>query len=259
MSFEKNITAEYLKRTSSMLSNLKQITYDLLDLENQKLLVDVGCGPGIDTIPMAKAIQNNGKIIGVDVDDTMLKLADEEAVRNDLSHIVSHVKASADKLPFQEFQATGIRAERLFQVLPVKKYPPQNIFDELYRVLAQDGIMVLADTDWSTASVDFSDYYFERKMVRFFCEQCRPNGISARQFYRFMQEKKMTKIELVPIPIIMYDLEQCPLGKWLADEALRQEYISEEEAAQWMDELSAKNTDGTFFATGNMYIVKGRK
>ena len=258
--FEKNISIEYLRNSANQMMQLKELSYQLLDLSEPKKIVDIGCGPGIDTVAMAKLSHEESHIIGVDFDQAMIDTANEYAKQEMVDSKVRHIKASAIELPFSEENFDAVRAERLFQVIPSTIASSQVIFNELYRVLSLNGIMVLADTDWATVSINFSDIEIERRFVRFFCDVCRPNGYAGRQFLELMNKAGMIDIEVFVVPIIMRQFNsQFPLADWLVRELKSHNKATDTEIDNWMTELTEKSEKGEFLAVANMNIVKGVK
>ena len=52
-------------------AQLKQITYQRMDIRPGHHVLDVGCGPATDTIPLAALVSASGKTVGVDYDAHM--------------------------------------------------------------------------------------------------------------------------------------------------------------------------------------------
>ena len=165
------VSADYLRKAAELTKTLKLRTYELMDIKPGAQLLDAGCGPGIDTIALAKLIDNAGHVYGIDIDidKDMLTEANVLAENENLQDRITHQFAEILKLPFDTDQMDACRAERLFQVLPFS-IDKEQVVDELLRVVKPAGRIVLADTDWATASVDFENSNFERKLMNFFSE-----------------------------------------------------------------------------------------
>lgn len=257
--FEKNITSEYLRNVAAQAQDVKQLSYALMNIGNCQRVLDVGCGPGIDTIPLAEQICENGKVYGVDNSEQMIREADAYARNEGVFDKTEHILANVLELPFADDYFDAVKAERLFQVLPTDIYPPKDVFLEISRTVRNNGQLVIADTDWGTASVDFPDIHLERKLTRFFADICRPNGYSARQLYAFFKQSGYKNIRVQVMPQIMYDIKQSPLGTWLTEEALNKDIINPDEAEKWMNILSEKTMHREMFAMVNMIVVSGSK
>lgn len=58
-----------------------------LYLKPGMVVLDVGCGPGRVTIPVAKQVGNLGEVVAVDIQDGMLQRAREKARQENISNI----------------------------------------------------------------------------------------------------------------------------------------------------------------------------
>ena len=257
--FETNITADYLKKSASELKEINEQSYALMELENARRALDVGCGPGLDLSPIAALMPPDGKVTGLDLSVGMLAKAAEFVKNAGMSERVNLVQGSAIKLPFPDEYFDAVRAMRLYQVLPQDTCPPDRVFAEQVRVLRKGGRLVLVDMDWSTASVDFPDLALERRLVGFFAEKCRPHGYAGRKFKGWMADAGFTDIQARAYPRFMEQVDDCPLGTWLTDEAVKQGAATAQEASYWMDYLREQSARKAMYASANMLIVSGRK
>ncbi len=255
--FERNINPDYLRRSGEALQGVKQLSYSLMNLSDAKHALDVGCGTGLDFAPMLALMPGDGVVTGVDISEAMISEAAKLVNAQSLDARVELVSGSAMNLPFPSAYFDALRAERLFQVLSPEQYPPRELLCELLRVVRPGGRIVLVDTDWASASLDFPDIDLERRMVDFFARRCRPSGFAARQFRAWMLDEGLRDVELYILPQPMYDMDSCPLCSWLAEEALMQGAASEAEARHWMGLLGERSASGSFFACANMLVAAG--
>ena len=130
---EAYVDATYLQETAEVLKHLKIHTYEWMEILPGDHVVDLGCGPGVDTIPIAKYVGKSGRVTGVDIDAEMIRKANEYAHQKDVSHFVTHRIADVASLPFISEEVDACRAERLFQVLP-PSIGIQKVFPEMLRV-----------------------------------------------------------------------------------------------------------------------------
>lgn len=251
------VTAEYLKKTAQWARALKEQSYAQMEIAPGATLLDAGCGPGVDTVPLARLAGATGHVIGIDSDRTMLAEADAAARAADCYDRVDHIEASALNLPFDDGSVDACRAERLLQVLA-----PQfeaKVVAELVRVTRPGGRIVLVDADWSSAGVDFPDPRLERRLMEFFTLRMRPNGIAGRRLYALCRELHLEDIRMEIVPMPQRRLEDTPFGDWLTNTATEQNVISPAEARLWLDELGLRESRDCFHACVNMVIVSGRK
>ena len=253
---EAYVDAKYLQETAAALRQFKTRTYEMMHIQPGYAVLDMGCGPGVDTIPLTEYVGETGRVIGIDSDPDMIKNADEFARKMQVSERVKHRRADVAALPFEAGAFDACRAERLFQVLPVSACQP--VFAEMLRVTKSGGWLVVADTDWATASIDFPDAALERKLIRFFGEQVRPNGYAGRQFLHIMTQCGLQDVEFQVFPNVQRQFTQSPFDEWLLREALSAQVVSRTEADVWKTTLTEREAAGAFYATVNMVIVAGR-
>ena len=255
---EAYVSADYLKKAADWLKQLKQMTYDRMQIEAGHHVLDVGCGPGMDTVPLADRVGPTGRVVGVDTDPNMLKEADRFAESHHVEKIVFHQQGDAQNLAFEDAAFDSVRAERLFQVLPAA-VDPHSVLKEMIRVTKPGGWVVLADTDWATASVDYPDYHLERRLMQFFTSTVRPNGLAGRQFLQWMHIHHLQSIDMAIFPMAMTQINQTPFGNWLAEEAVAADIASDDEMREWINALTARSESGSLYVTANMVVVSGQK
>lgn len=252
--FDGNVDADYLKETARLLQDLKETSYTMMDLSAGSIVLDIGCGPGIDVFNISKIVGPTGKVVGLDIDSQMIA----EAQKNYTATNITFTVGEAGAIPYPDNYFNAVRAERLFQVLP-KEVDPNRIVTEIIRVTKKDGLILLIDTDWGSASLDYDDIGLTQRLLYFFATHCRPNGFSGRQFYRLLKSNGLSVNEIVVKPIITLDYRETPFGDWLIKEALTHNIASEMELANWNQQLIKKNTNQEFFSVVNMILVSGRK
>jgi len=251
-------SADHLTKVAETGKHIKQCSYDYLAIEAGNTVLDIGCGSGIDTVAMAKSGPQKCKFYGVDIDGEMLKEADALAKEYDVSEQVSHQLGDVCELPFENDMFDAVRVERLFQVLPVF-LQPHEILKEILRVLKPGGRIVVIDTDWSSASVDFPNLELERRMMAFFTRYLRPNGIAGRQIYGWFKHCNIENVTTDIFPLVQHEFSSTPFGEWLKSESIRSGLISSEEANDWYQELSMLEKLGEFYSCVNMVMVSGQK
>ncbi|NLD94506.1 MAG: methyltransferase domain-containing protein [Fibrobacter sp.] len=252
------VSPQYLKMIAEIVRTFKVSTYDLMNIKKGDTVLDIGCGPGVDTIHLASYVGSDGKVFGVDIDEEMIELANKEADDKNVADIVQHKSGSLEKLPFENNSINACRAERLFQVIPssVDRTP---LFSELYRVMQPQGRVVIVDTDWATASVDFSDVATERTLMSFLAQKMRPDGFAGRSLKRFLIASGFNIVKLDAVTLVHRGLDETAFGEWLTSTALENNIITTTQAKNWLDELTEKSRNGNFYASVGSVIVVAEK
>ncbi len=248
---------EYLHVLADKVQHIKQRSYEYMHIKAGQTLLDVGCGPGTDTISLAHLVGLSGHIIGVDFDPGMVAEADRCAEQTCLAAQITHKLADASSLPFgaQEFDAC--RSERLFQHL---QYPEQ-VLSEMARVTKRGGWIVVVDTDWGTASTDTTEIDIERRLARFGADHQQRNGYSGRRLYRQFKEQHLGEISMEMFPLILTDYSLArDIGEMDEDEkeAVKAGVVTEDEIRRWRSDLEQADTEGMFFTSCSMILAAGR-
>jgi SAM-dependent methyltransferase len=251
------VSADYLKQVAERMRAFKQASYRHMDIAAGDTVLDLGCGPGVDTLPMAALVGEQGRVIGIDCDEGMLAEARQATVEAGCQAQIEYHCGSALELPLADDSVAACRAERLLQVVPPEQTRP--IVAEMIRVTRPGGRVVLADTDWGSASVDFSDSCLERRLIGFFAQRMRPNGLAGRQLAALCREQGLQDIRLDTMAMVQYRLEETPFGDWLIDSAKQAGLIDGTQAALWLSELQARECQQRFYACVNLVIASGRK
>ena len=220
-------------------------------------VLDLGCGPGTDTIPLAQFVGLTGQVIGVDIDSQMIEIANKKAKEANVMDRVLHKHIDAESIPYDSDYFDSCRSERLFQHL----LKPERTLSEMVRVTRPNGWIVVADTDHSTMTMDTPDVDIEWKLRRFRTEIFK-NGYSGRQLYRLFRQQSLADITIEIFPFFSTDYaitRYCALLDKVENEAVTAGIITEEELRRWQANLDRANEEGVYFGCTIMVLIAGRK
>jgi len=117
-----------------------------LQLKKGSLVVDAGCGPGLWTPLLAKAIGPHGQIIGVDISPEALVTAQRRSTDTWYRHQVQYKLANLEQLPVEYGQADVIFSANVSQYLA----DPVSTFAAMGPYLTHGGRLVIKDIDFGT-------------------------------------------------------------------------------------------------------------
>jgi len=252
------INTEALATIAKLLNNIKQRSYDVMNIQIGNKVLDVGCGPGTDTITLGTIVRKHGLVIGADYDLTMLATANSRAEQGGLSAWVKHLQADAASLPFATDFFDSSRSERLFQHLPF----PQQALSEMVRVTKPGGWIVVLDPDWGSLSIDTTEIDIERRLASFVANTAVHNGFSGRSLYRLFKQQQLNDIgfEVFPVTVTRsaFFRESIQADRTEQD-AVAAGIFSDEDICIWRNSQAQADADGVYFASVNLILMAGRK
>lgn len=248
------VDAKYLELAAEVGRRDKQLTYAAMRIQPGQRVLDVGCGPGLDTLALAPLVGAGGQVVGVDHDPAMVAEADQRAAAAGYQAWVTHAVADATALPFAAGAFDACRSERLFQHLA----DPAAALSEMARVTRAGGRVVVLDTDYSSITIDSDETELERRLARFTGERLR-SGYAARRLARLFARQGLAgvSVEISPQPFLSYELVRMGWLEPVEREALAAGAITDEELARWRRNLEANAAAGGFFASLNHVLVAG--
>lgn len=235
---------------------IKRRSYELMQIVAGQRVLDVGCGPGTDTLKMAQLVGPGGQAVGVDYDQNMVAEANKQAFVAGVSGWTLHTRAESYRLPFNARYFHSCRSERLFQHLPPLR--AVQTLAEMVRVTVPDGRIVVIDTDWATFSIDTDEADIERRIMRVHVGRLH-NGFAGRQLYRLFRQQGLTGISVELFDtLIDYSSLSYLLGR-SEQLALASGAVTPDELRRWRFSLARAQEQGCFFAHLGMVAVAGRK
>lgn len=104
------------------------------------VVLDLGSGAGIDAFLAAKRVGTQGKVIGVDFTQEMIKKATKTAKKNGITNVVFK-QGDIEDLPVESNSIDVVLSNCVINLVPDKT----RAFQEAYRVLRPGGSMYISD------------------------------------------------------------------------------------------------------------------
>ncbi len=237
------------------ISRRRRKAFDALHLSEGDTVADIGCGNGLLTEEIARAVGATGRVVGVDPSDDMRSMAMSRCAGYPQVRIEDGV---ADQLPLRDGEADKAAA---VQVLEYLSDIPAAL-TEAHRVLRKGGRFVAVDTgcktlDWRSDDEDrmrkvqaaWDHHYVEARVAALWPELAQAAGFGA--------------IEVVPFTFCDVTLRPDGLAFMLmhlmSRYAAQNGHMSETEVTAWFDEQVELARDGRFFFSLTYYRMSAVK
>lgn len=251
-------TEDYLRFIAEIVGKYKERTYELMKLAAGHNVMDLGCGPGTDTVALGQLVGETGTVMGIDRDAGHIARADEKAQAAGMAGWVHHRVADASDLPFADDTFDASRSERLFHHLP----QAEPALAEMVRVTKPGGWIVLLDTDWGSTSTATSEVDIVQRLSHFHATHGFANGYAGRELLRMVREQGLINIHIEMAPIFITDLAISRRGAMMdetEEAALAAGVITQEELDRLHRDLEARDRAGHYFAFANQVLVAAQK
>lgn len=223
--------------------------FDALHLSQGDTVVDIGCGNGLLTEEIARAIGNAGNVIGVDPSGDMRALASTRCDAFPYAHVTD---GSADELPLQDGKADKAVAVQVLEYLP----DIPSAIREAHRVLRVGGRYVAVDTGCKTLDW-FSENEDRMQRVQAAWDHHYTEANVAALWPRLTREAGFCAIEVEPFTYCDVTLRPDGIAFMLmhlmSRYAAENGHLSEAETAAWFDEQMELARQGRFFFSLTYY------
>jgi ubiquinone/menaquinone biosynthesis C-methylase UbiE len=226
------------------------------NLSNQKLnisagqkVLDVGCGIGGATIPIAEITGPTGLAAGVDLSSAMIEYAAKRtANRPGIEFRVS----DACSVPYPDKFFDLARSERLFLYLPDRL----AALKEMMRVVKPGGRVYLVDTDIDSTAVYSQNRALTRKMTSLVAASM-PNPNSARELPSLARKAGLKNLQIETSAISTpYEFFLRAMAGSLI-KAAEDGVITQAELREFFEEQAALHASGDFFQMWSFVRVIG--
>lgn len=114
--------------------------FSLGEIQPGSVVLDVGCGGGLDMLFAAKYAGPEGRVCGIDLTEEMVRRARENLAHAGIDNAeLQHV--SAEKIPYADNTFDVVISNGVINLSPCK----EELFQEIYRVLKPGGRLHFAD------------------------------------------------------------------------------------------------------------------
>jgi ubiquinone/menaquinone biosynthesis C-methylase UbiE len=133
-----------------------------LQLKKGSYVIDAGCGPGLWTPLLARAVGTRGRITGVDISPAALVTAHQRSQGQWYQRQVQYKQGALEHLPAQASCADVIFSANVSQYLP----DPVGTFSAMSQYLVSGGRLVIKDIDFGTMRFHNIDSSLQARVSR---------------------------------------------------------------------------------------------
>jgi len=233
----------------------RQRTLELIAPVRGERIVDVGCGPGLLTMPLSAAVGDGGSVTGIDSSAAMIDLAKKRCA--DL-HNVELVEGNATSLAIDGESVDVICCTQV--LLYVADY--EKAIAEMYRALKPGGRVVIMETDWRSTVLHSCDEALTEKIIAAW-DTAVPSPRLPARLRPLLRQAGFASVRINAIPIIstacdkggfsMSMMEQC------AHSAREQSIITEEKGREWLGGLMELGDKDEYFFCVNRFLFSATK
>ena len=233
----------------------RRMAFDALHLCAGDIVADVGCGNGLLTEEVARAVGGEGRVHGIDPSEALRAAAVARCA--DYSN-VSIVDGSADRLPFEENTVDKIVSVQVLEYLP----DISAAIREAHRVMRLGGRYVAVDTgcrtlDWFSEDEDrmrrmqqaWDHHYTESRVAALWPGLTREAGFIA------VDVEPFTFCDVTLRPDGIAHMMMIIMSRYAVDN----NFMDEAESSAWFNEQIELAKQGRFFFSLTYYCMSAIK
>jgi ubiquinone/menaquinone biosynthesis C-methylase UbiE len=133
---------ERLRLLAEVMGSATRALFDEVTIPVGSSCLDLGCGAGDVTFELARTVGPQGRVVGIDLDQTLLDLARREAEARNLSNVVFETRDVAAWKPDELFDV--VYARFLLTHLP----EPGSLIATVRQFLRPGGVFIVEDIDF---------------------------------------------------------------------------------------------------------------
>lgn len=251
----KHYGAGYLMDTGDFLKQLKIHSYTPFNTIKEGVVVDLGCGTGMDAINLANMLGHNVLVVGLDHDKALIEHAKTSSVE---VKNVDFVQGEVNQLSFTDNSIAGIRMERVIQHLP----EAPKMFAEVHRVLREGQPLVIVETIWNSLTFYSKHVGIEAKICHYLTEEKVNNGWAGNKLTSDLLTQGFKQVQLQTFCMVARSKEEANrylfLDKILL-EMVEKGKLSTAEMEEFQNTLDQADEAGCFLVSMNLVIAEAKK
>ena len=212
-------------------------------------VLDLGCGIGGASFPIADETGPTGLVAGIDISSAMIEVANRRARnRPELEFRI----ADACAIPYPDGFFDAARTERLFLYLSNRL----GVICEMKRVVKTGGRLCLIDTDIDSTAIYSTKHALTRKMTSIVAASM-PNPNSARELPALARQAGLRNIKIETFAISTPHEFFLRAMAGSLSKAAQDGAVPRSEVEEFLAEQASLHTNGDFFQAWLFVLVSG--
>lgn len=233
----------------------RQASFDTLRPKANETIVDIGCGNGLLTLELARAVGSGGKAIGVDPSSDMLSPAKARCEGFDWVEILI---GTANDLPIESGTVDKAVSVQVFEYLD----DIPGAIAEVRRVLKPGGKLVIGDIHLDSLVWFSDDSDRMNRMIASWDHHFTQRDVPAI-LPSIMRDAGFVVEDVTPITTCDHTLKPDGLAtmmmQLMARYAVDNSHVTDSEAMAWLEEQKTLAAEGRFFYALTHFVVSARK
>ncbi len=155
------------------------------DVQEGDVVLDLGSGAGFDLLLAAEKVGTSGKVIGVDMTDAMLEVAQKNIIAAGVGNIELR-KGIIEKMPVDDASVDWVISNCVVNLSPEK----DKVFAEIYRVLKPGGRMLVSD-------IVVQDLPDEIRQMDTLYNSCVAGAISEEEYVSGLNQAGLDEVQVL--------------------------------------------------------------
>lgn len=218
-------------------------------------VLDVGSGPGYTALELGRRVGANGRVVGVDINETFVARANERAKEQSLTH-VHFQRAAFPPLPFADGAFERVFCKNVLEYVD----SAEATVKEIARVITPGGKVLLIDSDWDMLALDVSDEPLHGRILRAVKTTATREPRIGRKLPRLCKAAGLSDIAVQIFASPDLNGWAMPmLENSLYQYATVSGEVSPAEAAVWLSDIKARVQSGDYFFCLPQFVVSASK
>ena len=215
-------------------------------------ILDVGCGFGLETVPLAHRAGKGAAVCGLDRSEAFIAEARRRATEQGL--LIDYRVGDASRLPYPDNSFDHVRAERLLIYFD----HVEPVLAEMHRVLRPNGVMALIEPEFCTTTVNVSDRALVRRVMAHEAETAVAQSWLPGRLATMLADLGFADIAISSRVVVFPQPLAADYFLGAGTKAAKAGALSDGELAAWTAEIRVLLEGGRLFASEGYFLFTSR-